>query len=268
MDKFIADLLNQSAKLIVDYAPRLVGAILMFWIGSWLIGRLVKIIRKISGKREWDPTLRNFIVDLANVGLKIMLLVSVASMLGFETTSFVAVLGAAGLAVGLALQGSLSNFAGGVLILLFRPFRVGDLIEAGGSKGFVTSINIFVTTLLTDDNRVIILPNGPLANGSVVNYSTHGFVRVDVPVMIDNGIHFSAIRPTVLEVLKRQPLAILDKGVDAVIVHHDVVHYTFFAQAHCRPEDIIPLKGAIAGQLNEALAEHLRPMPQIMVHQG
>ena len=182
-----------------------------------------------------------------------------------------AVLGAAGLAVGLALQGSLSNFAGGVLILLFRPFRVGDLIVAGGYSGFVTSINIFVTTLLTDDNRVIILPNGPLANGSVVNYSTNGFVRVDVPVKVDYEADFNQIKAIALDVVKNQPLAMLDKGVDVALVSFDDANYTIWVQAHCRPEDIIPLKGGIAAHLNLAFAKEgifMKPVQKVQVTQG
>lgn len=268
MEKFIADMTARCADLVVDYAPRLAGALLLLWVGSMLIRSFLKFINKLAGKREWDPTLRNFMIDLANVALKIMLLLSVASMLGFETTSFVAVLGAAGLAVGLALQGSLSNFAGGVLILMFRPFRVGDLIDTGTHNGFVTSINIFVTTLVTGDNRVVILPNGPLANGSLINYSTRGYVRIDIPVVMDNDNDFNEVKPIIVEALKKLPMAMQDKGVSAVISSHNAECYTVLAQAHCRPEDIVPLSGLIAETMHTVLADRLKPIQKIHVVQG
>lgn len=127
-----------------------------------------------------ETTLRRFLNSLSNIGLKGLLLISVASMLGIETTSFIAVLGAAGLAIGLALQGSLANFAGGVLILIFRPYKVGDFVEAAGQSGIVKSIEIFSTVLTTGDNKTIILPNGSISNSAVINYSTQETRRVDL----------------------------------------------------------------------------------------
>lgn len=194
IDKFFERLLEMS----IEYIPRMISAIILLIVGLWLIKRLTNLIRNISGKPELDPTLRDFLIDLSNVGLKAMLFLSSASMLGIATTSFVAVLGAASLAVGLALQGSLANFAGGVLILLFRPFRIGDTVEVGGQSGDVTAINIFVTTLRTRDNRLVIVPNGTLSNNTIINYSALGSRRLEIRLYIDYGVDFRMVRDVLL----------------------------------------------------------------------
>lgn len=170
---------DQAIELTMAYGPKFILAILTLIIGLWLIKRLVKTAdRHFTSKA--DPTLGQFMSSVASVLLKAMLLIAVASMIGIETTSFIAVLGAAGLAVGLALQGSLSNFAGGVLILLFKPFKVGDLIQAQGFIATVKEIQIFNTILKTADNRIVILPNANLSNGNIVNVNQEQTRRVDL----------------------------------------------------------------------------------------
>jgi len=178
-------LLNTGIELLMSYGPKLVLAILTLIIGLWIIKRVVAGADKHFSSRE--PTLGKFISSLSSVLLKTILLIAVASMVGIETTSFVAVLGAAGLAVGLALQGSLSNFAGGVLILMFKPFKVGDLIEAQGYIATVKEIQIFNTILKTADNRIVIIPNGALSNGSLVNINQEATRRVDFVFGIGYG---------------------------------------------------------------------------------
>lgn len=167
-----------AVEAAILYGPKLVLAIATLIIGMWIISRLIKRIDQHFTSKA-DPTLGSFVSSLASVIFKIMLLIAVASMVGIETTSFVAVLGAAGLAIGLALQGSLSNFAGGVLILLFKPFKVGDLIDAQGHIGVVKEIQIFNTILKTGDNRIVIIPNGALSNSSMVNINQMSTRRVD-----------------------------------------------------------------------------------------
>ena len=176
--------IDQGITMLVEYAPSFLMAILTLIIGLWVIKGLTNLANKVMEKQEVDPTLRPFLISMKNVLLKALLIISVASMVGIETTSFVAVLGAAGLAVGLALQGSLGNFAGGVLLLIFRPFKVGDLVEAQGVIGNVESISIFTTTLLTPDNKTAIIPNGPMSNGNIVNFSKAGKIRVDLIIGI------------------------------------------------------------------------------------
>jgi len=174
----MANYIDMAYKMAIQYGPKLILAILTLIIGLWLINRFVKSTKRHFTAKA-DPTLGSFIGSLLSAVLKGVLLIAVASMIGIETTSFIAVLGAAGLAVGLALQGSLANFAGGVLILMFKPFKVGDLIEAQGHIGSVKDIQIFNTILTTADNRIVIIPNGALSNSSMININQEVTRRVD-----------------------------------------------------------------------------------------
>src|SRR5690554_7252872 len=170
--------IDQGIALIMAYAPKLVLAIITLIVGLWLINRFVGLLDNRLGKK--DPTLNKFLCGLISAILKILLLISVASMVGIATTSFVAIIGAAGLAVGLALQGSLANFAGGVLILIFKPFKVGDVIDAQGFLGSVREITILYTIVDTFDNRRIVIPNGQLSNASLTNMSVYETRRCDM----------------------------------------------------------------------------------------
>jgi small conductance mechanosensitive channel len=178
---------DTAVELIIQYAPKVFLAIITLVIGLWIIKLIVKGLGKGLEKSNVEESLKKFFSSFFSVILKILLFISVASMVGIETTSFVAIMGAAGLAVGLALQGSLANFAGGVLILLFKPFRVGDVIDAQGYLGSVSSIQIFNTILKTPDNKTIIIPNGGLSSGSITNFSTEPTRRVDMTFGIGYG---------------------------------------------------------------------------------
>ena len=179
-----SELTDQAISLVMTYAPKLLLAIITLIAGLWLINRFVGVLDKRLGKK--DPTLNKFLCGLLSAVMKVMLLISVASMIGIETTSFIAVIGAAGLAIGLALQGSLANFAGGVLILIFKPFKVGDTIEAQGFLGAVAEIQILYTVVNTFDNRRIVIPNGSLSNATLVNVSIYEKRRCDMTF----GIHY------------------------------------------------------------------------------
>ncbi len=182
----VNEIIQTLWSLLLTYIPKVVLAILTLVIGLWLINKAVAISQRKMGAAA-DPTLKKFMSNLVSVGLKGLLLISVASMVGIATTSFIAVLGAAGLAIGLALQGSLSNFAGGVLILIFKPFKVGDLIEGGGHLGVVKEIQIFNTILTTVDNRRVIIPNAVLSNNSLINVNIEPTRRVDFVFGIGYG---------------------------------------------------------------------------------
>ncbi|HLW33960.1 MAG TPA: mechanosensitive ion channel domain-containing protein [Aequorivita sp.] len=162
---------------LIDFLPSLIGAALLLLIGMWLIRMINRVVNKFFDKKEYDPTLENFIASLINWGLKILLFVLVVTQLGVESTSLVAIIGAATLAIGLSLQGSLANFAGGILILLLKPFKIGDFISAQGIDGTVKDISIFNTKLTTFGNQIAIIPNGKLSNDNIVNYSTEGIRR-------------------------------------------------------------------------------------------
>lgn len=171
--------MSKLVDLAVSYGPKLIGAIVVLLIGLWVINMIVKATDRLMKKRKIDESLKPFLRGMINVVLKVLLVVSVMGMVGIEMTSFIAILGAAGLAVGMALSGTLQNFAGGVIILVFRPFNVGDFIEAQGYLGSVKEIGIFTTLLNTVDKKVIIIPNGPLSTGSLTNFSREPLRRVD-----------------------------------------------------------------------------------------
>jgi small conductance mechanosensitive channel len=185
MNRMLAQIQESWLPLAMQYSGRLVLAALTLIVGWWLVGKLTAGVLALLERRKVEPTLHGFLGSLVGIILKVLLLISVAGMVGVETTSFIAMIGAAGLAIGLALQGSLANFAGGVLILLFRPFRVGEYIEAQGVAGTVDHIQIFHTVLMTPDNKTVVVPNGKLSNDSIVNYSRQPTRRVDLNIGID-----------------------------------------------------------------------------------
>lgn len=172
--------INIARDFALDYGVKIIGAILIWIIGSWVIKKLLKGTQKVMSKAKYDESLQKFLLNLFGWILKILLILTILAKLGVETTSFAAIMAAAGLAVGLALQGSLGNFAGGVLIMIFKPFKIGDLIEAQGEIGVVKEIEIFTTKLTGLSNKEIIIPNGSLSNGNIINYSTEGTRRVDL----------------------------------------------------------------------------------------
>ncbi|MEB0046375.1 MULTISPECIES: mechanosensitive ion channel family protein [unclassified Pseudomonas] len=188
--------------MIMEYGSRVLLAVITLGIGWWLINKVTQKLGGLLALRNADLALQGFISSLANIILKVLLIVSVASMIGVETTSFVAAIGAAGLAIGLALQGSLANFAGGVLILLFRPFRIGDWIEAQGTSGTVDSIQIFHTILRTGDNKTVIVPNGVLSNGIITNTNRQPTRKVVFDVAVDYTADLQKVREVLLDLAK------------------------------------------------------------------
>lgn len=197
----------------LEYGPKLIGAILVWIIGSWIIKAITKSFAKLLEKRDTDASLRPFLKGMVNILLKVMLVISVLGMLGIEMTSFIAILGAAGLAVGMALSGTLQNFAGGVMILIFKPFKVGDVINAQGYTGAVSEIQIFNTILKTPDNKTIIIPNGGLSNSSMVNYSTEELRRVDWTVGIGYGDDADKARAVIQKMCDQDSRILKDPAV-------------------------------------------------------
>ncbi len=170
---------KKIVELVVLYGPRVIGAIVVLLVGLWVIKMLVKGLSRLFVKKSMDPGLQSFLLSLINITLQVLLWISVLSMLGIAMTSFIALLGAAGLAIGMALTGTLQNFAAGVMILLLKPFKVGHFIEAQGVSGVVKQISVFNTVLHTPDNRVIIIPNSAFSNTILTNYSVEPTRRVD-----------------------------------------------------------------------------------------
>lgn len=202
---YISNYTNEFIKVLVDYSPRLISAIIILFVGVYTIKIIKRVVKNIMVRRELEPTLSKFLSDIINWALKILLFVTFISKLGIETSSFVAILGAAGLAVGLSLQGSLSNFAGGMLIIVFKPFRVGDTIEAQGVVGTVSEIQIFVTIMISGNNQTIFVPNGALSNGNIVNYSVAGTRRADLQFVIAYSTDLHKLKSSILMILKSNP---------------------------------------------------------------
>ena len=193
--------LNLALDYILVYAPKVITALLILIIGLWLTKKIVKISQKLMEKRGVDVTLQKFLGDLVSWALKILVFITAISQVGVETTSFIAILGAAGLAVGLALQGSLANFAGGALIMIFKPFKVGDLIEAQGEIGSVKEIQIFVTKIISPGNKLVIIPNGTLSNGNIKNYTELGMLRVDLTFGVSYDADIKQTKEVLMKVL-------------------------------------------------------------------
>jgi small conductance mechanosensitive channel len=174
----------QIKEMAIEYAPKIIGAILIYIIGSWVIGKLTAGMKKAMTGKRYDASLQSFLVSLVKVLFTVLLLLTILGMLGVNLTAFGALLAGVGIAIGAALNGSLGNFAGGVMLLTFKPFKVGDLIEAQGQTGVVKELGIFNTILLSPDNKTIILANGALSTGTIINYTTHGNLRVDITLAI------------------------------------------------------------------------------------
>ncbi|MCT4622343.1 MAG: mechanosensitive ion channel [Schleiferiaceae bacterium] len=271
MDK-AGDLFSQGKdmayNLIVEHGPRVLLIIVLFFVGLWVIKRVESMLRKVMTKRGVDQSLIPFVGSLTDIGLKALLIISLAGMLGFETTSFVAILGAAGLAVGLALQGTLANFAGGVLILIFKPYRVGDLIEAQGEKGTVSEIQIFVTIIHTPENKTVIIPNGAISNGNITNYTREGFMRVDLTFGISYDSDIKKAKEVLLAVMQEHPKVLKDPAPFVGVAELADSSVNLAVRPHADPDHYWDVYFDIyeAGKIALDEAQITIPFPQVDVH--
>ncbi|HBR52905.1 MAG TPA: mechanosensitive ion channel [Flavobacteriaceae bacterium] len=211
-------ILEKYGQKLIDYLPNLVMAIVLLFVGLWIIRLINKFVRKFFAKQNYDVTLEKFIASLINYGLKIVLFVVVVTNLGVESASLVAIIGAAGLAIGLALQGSLSNFAGGVLILLLKPFKVGDFISAQGIDGTVKEISIFNTKLNTFGNQLAFIPNGKLSNDNIINYTEEGLRRENIIFGIGYDDDIKRAKEILLSLVNEQAEVIQLEGKMPMVV--------------------------------------------------
>lgn len=223
--------------LLSKYGGNVILSLVVFLIGIKLIKYLDKILYRGLEKSKVDKSLKSFIVSITNVSLKILLFISIAGILGVDTTTFAAVIGAAGLAVGLALQGSLSNFAGGVLIILFKPFKIGDYIEVGGFAGTVDEIQVFNTVLKTPDNRVIVIPNGNLSNSSLVNYSAMDTRRVDFTFGVGYEDDINKVKEVLNKIVKEHKLIFQDPEPFIRVAEHGDSSVNFAVRVWGKSED-------------------------------
>lgn len=214
MDYNVDETLGVIQSKAVDFAfavgPKLLLALIIFLIGRYLIGFFLKVLKKSFEKSEMDLSLATFLKSFVKALLWVLLIITIATTVGIQMTSFIAILGAAGLAVGLALQGSLANFAGGVLILMFKPFKVGDFVEAQGTMGVIAAIDILYTKMTNPDNKTVTIPNGVLANNPITNYSAMPTRRVDMKVGVAYGTDLKKARKVILDILNADSRVLKD----------------------------------------------------------
>jgi len=262
-----ADIYYENIKtLVLNYLPSLFMAIVLLVIGWWIIGRIGKAAT--LGMSKMDESLRSFLRSMITIVLKVLLLISVAGMVGIQTTSFIAIIGAAGLAVGLALQGTLGNFSGGVLILMFKPYKIGDVIEAQGKTGVVKEIQIFNTVLNTPKGETIILPNGAVSNGTITNYTHLGRSLVEIPVDLAAKTSVDELRKIILPVIAQDEQVLTDPqpSIGILALKPGTVSVAF--RAFTLPQNLIPVTGRMIETIKIELEKNNfgGPIPHSFVH--
>lgn len=268
MNEKYHELLNKAYDFIAVYGLKVLIAIIVLIVGFWIINRIVKGTDRVMTKREVNVSLRGFLRSLVNILLKLLLLISIAEMVGLKTTSFIAVIGAAGLAVGLALQGTLANFAGGVMILLFKPFKVGDLIVSQGHLGKVKEIHIFVTVLLTPENKTVILPNAAVSGNDIVNYTTEGVIRVDMTFGISYSSNIKQAKDTLMKIMVDHPNVLSNPAPFVGVSELADSSVNLAVRPYAKPEDYWTVYFDVyeAGKLALDKAGVTIPFPQMDVH--
>ncbi|HIC30328.1 MAG TPA: mechanosensitive ion channel [Flavobacteriaceae bacterium] len=229
--------IDTGIKYATDYGLRIIAAIIIWIVGSWIIKKLLNSTKKFMEKREYDESLKKFLVNFLGWTLKILLILAILSKLGVETTSFAAILAAAGLAIGMALQGSLGNFAGGVLLMVFKPIKIGDLIEAQGEIGVVKEIEIFTTKLIGLSNKEIIIPNGALSNGNIINYTTEGTRRVDLVFGVGYDSDIKKTKEILMKVITENPKVLQEPTPTVNVLELADSSVNFAVRPWCKTED-------------------------------
>ncbi|MFT3749367.1 MAG: mechanosensitive ion channel family protein [Agriterribacter sp.] len=212
---------NIASKFIdsaIAYAPKIIGAIVFYIIGSWIIGRLGILLKKTLTAKKFDPSLQTFLVSFFKILCLVLLVITIFGILGVDTSSFAALIVGAGIAIGSALNGTLGNFAGGVMMLIFKPFKIGDIIEAQGVAGSVIEQGVFNTTLLTPDNKTVILPNGPLSTGVITNFNTHGNLRVDISMAVAPEVSVDKARSVAVQAMLSHPKVLKDPSPEVSVM--------------------------------------------------
>ncbi|TJY32515.1 mechanosensitive ion channel family protein [Pontimicrobium aquaticum] len=249
----LENILDKLIDFASVYGIKVIGAIIIWIIGSWVIKKIIRGIKKVMSKRDYDESLQKFLLNLIHWSLKILLVIAILGQLGVETTSFAAILAAAGLAIGMALQGSLGNFAGGVLLMIFKPIKIGDLIEAQGEIGVVKEIEIFTTKLTGLSNKEIIIPNGALSNGNIINYTTEGTRRVDLTFGVGYDSNIKQTKEVLMQVLTSHPLVLKDPQPTVNVSELADSSVNFAVRPWCKSEDYWAVYFDITEQTKEAL---------------
>lgn len=261
---------QQLLDLSVTAGGRLLGALLIFVVGRILISFINKLVAKLMLKRQVDASIQSFVRSLVNIALMILLVIAVIGKLGVETTSFAALLASAGVAIGMALSGNLQNFAGGLIVLLLRPYKVGDVIESQGVIGTVREIQIFHTILVTADNKVIYIPNGALSSGTITNYSRENTRRLEWIVGVEYGENYDKVESTVRTILASDQ-RVLDVPPPFVALHAlDSSSVNVVIRAWVKSEDF----WNVYFDVNKAVYEVFNkegidfPFPQLTLHRA
>ncbi len=265
----LESVITSLGNMAVHFGLRLVASVGIFVVGMWLANRLTLSIKRVMERRRLDASLQSFLGSLISIILKIFVLVIALTTVGVQMTSIVAVLGAASLAIGMALSGTLQNFAGGIVLLLFRPFRVGDAIETStGDVGVVKRIMIFTTEVRTFDNQVVFLPNGALSNGVITNLSRGAFRRIDVNVSVAYGSKIENVRKEILTILKNDSRVRSEPAPSVFVSSLGDSAVVVTARFWARYEDVAPLTATINEQIYETLPKKKIsfPFPQMDVH--
>lgn len=259
---------DKAMEMIMTYGPKVILAIVVLIIGLWVIKKILNGMEKAMLKKNVDPGLIPFMRGVTGVLLKVMLVISVISMLGVATTSFIAILGAAGLAVGLALSGTLQNFAGGVIILVIKPFRVGDFIDAQGYTGTVSEIQIFNTILKTPDNKTIILPNGKLSTEAMVNFSTEPTRRLDLTFGIGYTDDIDQAKEILMRLIENDDRVLKDPAPTVTVAALADSSVNFNVRPWVKAEDYWSLNWDMQEKVKKTFdAEGVSiPFPQMDVH--
>ena len=202
--------MSATVDWLSQFGLKIVAAIVVFFVGKWLARKIAGLLERGLRRADTDPTLISFVRNIAYFGLLTMVVIAAVGQLGVQTTSFIAVLGAAGLAIGLALQGSLANFAAGVLMIIFRPFKAGDFVEAAGTSGIVEEVQLFTTKMRTPDNKTVIIPNAQVTSGTITNYSARDTRRLDLVFGVSYEDDLDKVKRVIHEVLGEEPRLLKD----------------------------------------------------------
>ena len=244
------DFWQQVADQLLHFGLKVLAALLMYIIGIWLIGLLKKAMKRMFDRRKTEPTLASFISSFVSITLTILLVVVAVGTLGINTTSLAALLAAGGMAIGMALSGTVQNFAGGLMLLAFKPFKAGDFIEAQGHSGKVIETNITATKILTTDNRVVILPNGALSNGTINNYSGRPLRRVEWLVSVSYGVDAKACKEAILKIVNSDK-RVLQADTDMNALYKELQISAFQLSTVNYRMDAIPAPFVALKSLNE-----------------
>lgn len=265
----VNSLLDQGIALAYKIIPTLIYAAIFYFVARFIINKFVRGFAKILEKRDSNPSLNIFLIGLVKALLFVSLFIGLATILGVPMASFLAILGAAGLAIGLALQGSLSNFAGGVLILLFKPFQVGDVITGQGHTGTVSKIDILYTHLHTFDNKEVVIPNGSLANSDVVNISSQPTRRVDISVGVSYNTDLKKAREVIFEILKNDDRVLSDPAPVVWLNNFGDSSLDLIVRPWAKKEHVWPVYWDVMEKIKEAFDRNdiEIPFPQRVVHQ-